>query len=447
MTALGLCRELVEAQKRGEPRGIASICSAHPAVLRAAMAHGAAEGQPVLIESTVNQVNQFGGYTGMTPGDFRSFLDRLAGEAAFPAGDVLLGADHLGPYPWRKAAAEEAMAKACELAAACVRAGYRKIHLDASMPLGDDAAAAGGAIPPPLIAQREAALAEAAERALEGLGSAAPPVYVIGTDVPSPGGTLEEEGIHVTSPAELRETFESCREAFHRRGLESAWDRVLAVVVQPGVEFGDHAIHPYRPERARELCAEARKLPGTVLEGHSTDYQSRRSLRELVGDGVAILKVGPALSFAMREALFSLEHVEEELCGSRFSGELSRLGAELEAEMLADPAHWQGYYRGDEAQLRLARRYSLSDRCRYYWGAPRVAAAIRRLLANLGGRAIPLTLVSQYFPHLHPEVREGSLVSSPESLIAANIQRVLADYSQALRPGSGARRGGTGPRR
>ena len=466
MTAVGFFRRLIEAHKRGEPQGICSICSAHPAVLRAAMAQAAADGQPLLIESTVNQVNQFGGYTGMTPEDFRAFLLEVAEEGGFPAEDVVLGADHLGPYPWRGEAAEEAMRKACRLAADCVRAGYRKIHLDASMALGGDTAGgdnrtdgtsgsaargqvtpgADSAIPPSLIAEREAALAEAAERAFAGLSggavprgesseaAGAPPVYVIGTDVPPPGGTFEEEGIHITRVEELRETVESCREAFRRRGLKEAWERVVAVVVQPGVEFGDHTIHPYRREQARELCAAARELPGVVLEGHSTDYQTRRSLRELVEDGVAILKVGPALTFAMREALFALEHIEEELRGGRRFAELSRLGAELEAEMLANSVHWRGYYQGSAEEQRLARRYSLSDRCRYYWTAPRVAAAVRRLLDNLAAASLPQTLVSQYFPHLLHDVREGWLKADPPSLIEASIRKVLDDYSFAAGP-------------
>jgi len=444
LTALGFFRDLVRAQDGGESRGIASICSAHPSVLNAAMAQAAAEAQPVLIESTVNQVNQFGGYTGMTPEGFRSFLLEVAGQAGFASEQILLGADHLGPYPWRREPAGEAMDKACALASACVGAGYRKIHLDASMPLNGDEPEPGGGIPASLAAEREAALAEAAESAWAGGTAgpgAAPPVYVIGTDVPPPGGALDEQGIHITRVEELEETVESCRRAFRKRGLEEAWERVVGVVVQPGVEFGDHTIHPYRREKALRLCAAARQLPGIILEGHSTDYQSPTSLRELVEDGVAILKVGPALTFAMREALFALEHVEGELCHGRPAAKLSRLGAELEAEMLAHPEHWRGYYHGSDEEMRLARRYSLSDRSRYYWTAPRVQAAVRRLLGNLGAGPVPLTLVSQYLPQLAPEVRDGRLEARPAALVEAGICRTLADYSFA----AGAARRGRDP--
>ena len=71
-------RDLVSSQKGGVPRGICSVCSAHRAVLEAAFSPGDGEARPVLVESTVNQVNQFGGYTGMTPEAFRVFVASVA---------------------------------------------------------------------------------------------------------------------------------------------------------------------------------------------------------------------------------------------------------------------------------------------------------------------------------------------------------------------------------
>ena len=72
------CRDffqgLIDSQKRGEPRGVYSICSAHPRVVAASMAQARDDDLPLLIESTVNQVNQFGGYTGMQPTAFRDFV-------------------------------------------------------------------------------------------------------------------------------------------------------------------------------------------------------------------------------------------------------------------------------------------------------------------------------------------------------------------------------------
>ena len=152
-------------------------------VLQACIEQALADGSPLLIEATSNQVNQEGGYTGRTPAAFRAEVEALAEAAGFPAGRLLLGGDHLGPNPWRGEAEGAAMDKACAMVAAYAGAGFGKIHLDASMPLAGDPAP----LPDEVVAERAAALCAAAEAV-----ASEPPVYVIGTEVPTPGGALEE---------------------------------------------------------------------------------------------------------------------------------------------------------------------------------------------------------------------------------------------------------------
>jgi D-tagatose-1,6-bisphosphate aldolase subunit GatZ/KbaZ len=453
-------QRLVALQKAGVPVGTASVCSAERSVLEAAFLQASRDGLPVLIESTANQVNQQGGYTGMTPQDFRQYAQSVAEHMRFPQERLILGGDHLGPYPWRGEGAEAAMSRACELVAACARAGYEKIHLDASMPLRGDPLGAQGELDPRLVAQREARLAAAAEAARAEQGGAhagaaragvlgpgaadddgAPPVYVIGTEVPAPGGMVSEgAGPTVTTPEELLETLQLCEGAFARLGLEDAWSRVCAIVVQPGVEYGDHAVHPYDRAKAAALCAAARAMPGVVLEGHSTDYQLPLHLRHLVEDGVAVLKVGPALTFAVRESLFALEEIEGEMLRSHSSVRPSRLSAALERAMVDDPSHWKGYYTGSEEEQRRARRYSFSDRSRYYWTVPSVAAAVQALFSNLERTGMPLTLLSQFLPRQYEAVREGSIPAKPQALVREAARHVLSQYSAAIvgrQPGRG----------
>jgi D-tagatose-1,6-bisphosphate aldolase subunit GatZ/KbaZ len=432
--------DIVAAQKGGSARGVYSVCSAHSAVLEAALVQAGRSGRPALIESTANQVNQEGGYTGMTPEDFRRSVHALAAAGRFPADRIILGGDHLGPYPWRAQAAETAMRRARELVAASVRAGYAKIHLDASMPLGDDPPAESGALDARVAAEREADLASVAEAAWRELRAsdrdASPPVYVIGTEVPPPGGIrAEENAVPVTPAAELRQTVAYCEEAFQARSLGDAWRRVIACVAQPGMEFGDHEVHRYDRGKAGDLCRAARELPGIVMEGHSTDYQIRSRLKELVEDGVAILKVGPALTFALRECLFGLEAVERELfTRTDRAGQpsLSLLQEVLEKAMLSDPRHWSGYYTGTEDEKRLARRYSLSDRCRYYWSVPEVRAAQGALMSNLERKEIPLPLLSQFLPREHRRVVEGVCEAGPAALLRESVLIVLEDYAAAV---------------
>ena len=385
-------------------------------------------------------MNQFGGYTGMTPNDFKRFVLSVAHGADFPRERIFLGGDHLGPYPWRHETASSAMDKACRLTADSVIAGYTKIHLGASMPLAGDPVDGQHGIAPALIAEREAQLAEVAEaaRAQRDNGTTSDagsgPVYVIGTDVPTPGGVqAAEDGLFVTPVEEFETTVALCRQAFLKRGLHDAWDRVVAVVVQPGVEFEDQSVHPYERGRAAALCEAARRAPGVALEGHSTDYQTPTVLRRLVEDGLIILKVGPALTFAMREALFRLEAIEREL-PELASANHSNLSATLEAAMLENPTHWAGYYGGADTAIRYARKYSLSDRIRYYWSVPTVTAAVERLMTNLNNVDIPFSLLSQHLPHHFARIREERLTPRPEALVREAIRDVLWDYALATKP-------------
>jgi D-tagatose-1,6-bisphosphate aldolase subunit GatZ/KbaZ len=419
---------VVAAQKRGEARGLTSICSAHPWVLRAAMQHAAPD-QPLLIESTCNQVNQFGGYTGMQPADFVRVMHDLAVANDFPADRLILGGDHLGPAVWQHEPAAGAMSKACDLIRAYVDAGYVKIHLDASMKLADDPS---GPLAIEVAAQRAAQLAKAAEEAQANRSSGSATYYVIGTEVPIPGGAQEYEvNVQVTGIERARETIEITRAAFRREGLDAAWQRVIAVVVQPGVEFGNEFVLDFQPDAARDLARFIEGEPRLIYEAHSTDYQTREALRQLVLGHFAILKVGPALTFTFREAVFALALMEDELFSAE---EQSHLVETLEAAMLRAPEHWRKHYTGDEAAQRFARRYSYSDRSRYYWPDAQVQAALQKLLTNLNTRSLPLSLLSQYTPLQYARLRQGTLINTPEAILLDRVVDVLRDYAFAVTP-------------
>ncbi len=424
--------DTAKANRDGKRGGVASICSANRFVLQAAMIEARKGGNVICIESTSNQANQFGGYSGMTASDFAAFAGGIARETGFPPERILLGGDHLGPFPWQEESAAVAMAKAGDLVQSCVLAGYTKIHLDTSMRCADDPGGAGAPLSEKTATERAALLCEIAERAYASLPQGSPaPLYVIGTEVPVPGGEQEESLVQITRTGDLQRTIELTRRAFESRGLGSAWQRVLAVVVQPGVEFGDATIVEYDRVKARELSSFIKGIDRLVYEAHSTDYQTRRSLRGLVEDHFAILKVGPWLTFVAREALFALEQMEVEWLSGRKGLELSGLRRALEEAMLENPRHWQKYYRGSEVDLRFARSFSFSDRCRYYWPQPGVQQALQRLLRNLTECPVPLTLLSQFMPDQYERVREARLTTLPTDLVRDKIARVLALYADA----------------
>lgn len=429
----GQLRLLLAGNRRGQGLGIYSICSASRFVLEAGMLQSQRNASLLLIESTSNQVNQFGGYTGQTPEQFAKFVGDVAAELHFPKEQILLGGDHLGPHVWRKESSAQAMEKAKEMVAAYVRAGFRKIHLDTSMPCAGDKIEQGQSLAEEIVATRAAELCKAAEEAYDDLPSSTPPpVYVIGTEVPIPGGEeFGSQAPEVTQPKNLANTLNVSRQAFLERDLGAAWERVIAVVVQPGVEFGDTNVFPYEAKKAKAL---SRFLTGHwtgVYEAHSTDYQTREALRQMVLDHFAILKVGPWLTFAFREAVFALAAIEKERLADKAGITLSGLPDVLDAAMLENPVHWKNYYHGDESELRLARKYSYSDRARYYWPQPAVTAALQQLLHNLTANPAPHSLLSQYLPRQATAVRFGFLLNQPGALIRDKILEVLEQYAYA----------------
>lgn len=425
--------ELLSKRQTAKEKGVYSCCSANEYVIRAALRRAKAHDTVVLVEATANQVNQNGGYTGMTPADFRAFLDRLAREEGMPAARVLCGGDHLGPLTWQSLPEAQAMANAEELIGAYVRAGFSKIHIDTSMRVADDDPTAR--LSDAVIAGRGARLCRAAENAFreyQALHPDAPaPVYVIGSEVPIPGGAQEnEDSVAVTAPADCEQTLAAFERAFAALELQDAWQRVVAIVVQPGVEFADESVIEYDRGAAAELMASLKKHPKLVFEGHSTDYQTRECLHQMVEDGIAILKVGPALTFALREGLFALEQIERELYALH-DFPLSHFRQTLEQVMLADNRQWVKYYHGHMPQQRYARAFSFSDRARYYLTNPAVQTSVQTLLRNLDAVGIPVALLSQYLPTQYARVRAGKLPLCAADLLIDRVGDCIDDYLYA----------------
>lgn len=204
----------------------------------------------------------------------------------------------------------------------------------------------------------------------------AKPLYIIGTEVPTPGGAQEaEDSVTPTSTEDAKKTISVARETFREKGLSEAWERVIALVVQPGVEFGDDQILTF---------------PNMVYEAHPTDYQTEKGLKNLVGDHYCILKVGPWLTFAYREGIFLLSEIERELFGDE-PEKCSRIVEVIEEVMLESPKDWKKYYSGSAEELAYKRKYSFSDRSRYYWPDERIQASVKVLMDNLSASPLPFT--------------------------------------------------------
>ena len=424
-------QKMMDRRRKGVKCGIPSYCSANELVLETALRRARLLDTPVLIEATANQVNQFGGYTGMVPKDFYQMVLEMAERIDVPEHQIILGGDHLGPLTWQNLPEKEAMENSRELVYQYARAGFTKIHLDTSMKVADDPE---GLLSTEVIARRGAFLYKAAMKGYEELKAEKPealrPVFVIGSEVPIPGGAQEaEDSLAVTSPDAFRDTVATYRRVWKEEGIEDGMKDVVAVVVQPGVEFGDDQVFLYDHDAAAELCEALKEFPEICFEGHSTDYQSPLCLDDMVQDGIAILKVGPALTYGLREALFALSLMEKELVPEE---EQAHFIETLDKVMLENPGNWKKHYHGDEKQLALARKYSFSDRCRYYIGQPEVVDAMNRLFENLRKYPIPMNMLHQYMPVSYGKVRDGLLPLDPRELAMDGVTNILWDYELAV---------------
>lgn len=424
-------QEMMEQRRQGKKCGIPSYCTANPLALEIILKRAKQLQMPVLIEATANQVNQYGGYTGMLPKDFYEMIQKMAGEIGVPEELIILGGDHLGPLTWQNLPEKEAMEKSVELVYQYAKAGFTKIHLDTSMKVADDPE---GLLSTETIARRGAELYKASMKGYEERKAEVPdamrPVFIIGSEVPIPGGAQEaEDSLSVTSPEAFQDTVATYKHIFEEAGVKEGWKDVVAVVVQPGVEFGDDQVFLYDHDAATALCSALEKYPEVCFEGHSTDYQSAECLKNMVNDGIAILKVGPALTYGLREALFALSFMEKELVPEDKRADFIET---LEKVMLAEPGNWQKHYHGDDRQLALARKYSFSDRARYYIGQPEVTKAIDKLFDNLREYPIPMNMLHQYMPVSYTKVRDGILTLDPKELALDGVANFMLDYEYAV---------------
>lgn len=433
-------KKIISMYKEGIQRGIYSVCSANEFVIEALFEFNLNKDMHVLIESTANQVNQYGGYAGMTPQDFKNYIFTIAKRVGFPQQRIILGGDHLGPYPWRREGAQAAMEKAKVLIEQCIKAGYCKLHIDTSMILGDDEF-----INDEIIAQRTAILINHAEDFLNTLdnstGKVQKPLYVIGSEVPTPGGIINNikrgrETKHKAYPdyVNMMEVFNI---EFIKNNIEGIWENIIALVVDSGADFDSTNIYKYISNKniinfKKYVCD---KYPYLFFEAHSTDYQPRSLLRKMKEDGFIILKVGPALTFAFREAVFMLNILEKELMNYKnLNAQFSHFIDILVKTMQDEPEHWNCYYKDyAKNEIDVLIRYGFSDRCRYYFDKKTVKESFLKLINNINNNYVPQFLVSQFFNEYYIKMKEDNIEKfKAEEVIKYRIKKVLEDYYYAI---------------
>jgi len=101
--------------------------------------------------------------------------------------------------------------------------------------------------------------------------------------------------------------------------------------------------------------------------------------------------------------------------------------------MLAQPENWIHHYHGTDEEIALARKYSYSDRCRYYLSNAQVQKAIDQLFHNFDKITIPLNLMHQYMPNQYEKVIHGELKNEARLLVYDAVLEVVATYEYAIK--------------
>jgi D-tagatose-1,6-bisphosphate aldolase subunit GatZ/KbaZ len=397
-----LLRDIIARNRAGTRAAIPSACTAHPDALRASLKLAQLRDRTIVIEATSNQVNQDGGYTGITPDGFIGFVHGIADKNNVDRERIIFGGDHLGPQAWRSMPADTAMAKARVLVRDYVAAGFGKIHLDCS----EGCAGEPAQLSDDQTAERSADLARVCGEEGDDL------LFVVGTEVPPPGGARADEdgAIAPTDANAARVTL-----AAHMDSFSDLAPLIGGLVVQPGVEFTPTDIHALPMERDPKFLQTISDWPTVCLEAHSTDYQYPAVFPRLAELGFAFQKVGPALTFAFREALYALDSLRE----------TPQLHDVMERIMVADPKNWQGHYHGTETEMAQQRHTGLADRIRYYWPHPQAQAAVSELMSEVT-TLNDATLIAHF---------ESDILDLAEHLNGSLVQRLIdAHIALALDP-------------
>lgn len=396
-----IVRRILRLRQAGTRLTLLAVCPNSEAVLEAAVKVAAANDMPMLFAATLNQVDLDGGYTGWTQEAFTAYLRRTASRLGW-AGPLLPCLDHGGPWLKDQQRTEgwsfqDTLQAVQASVRACLRAGYRLLHIDATV---DPTRPPGAAPPIELVAQRTAALIQYAEAQREQLGLE-PVDYEVGTEEVH-GGLADE--------AAFDRFLLSLRRELEQRRLPDAWP--CFIVGKVGTDL--HTTF-FDPDVARRLTDRVAPL-GSLIKGHYTDWVANPEAYPASGMGGA--NIGPELTAEEVRALADLEQEERAI---RPPVEIrSRFGQTLEQAVL-DSGRWTKWLQPEEvgqpfADLTPERKAWLVETgARYVWAQPTVQEARRQLYQNL----------SPAHPDPHRSVVERIVRAIDRYIVAFHLQDSL----------------------
>ena len=343
-------------------KALPSFCTSNVDALNSILYFCKINKLPCLIECTSNQVNQDGGYTNKTPKLFINEIFKMQKKINFDKKKLFLGGDHLGPLPWKNNNSHTAIKNSVKLIDSFLKEKFCKIHIDTSIKCKNDKHIDNDIIfnRTNQILRNPAIFKKIKDRFI-----------IIGTEVPL-SGSGDSKKIIKTSKQQINNESLRFKKILKSIGLKNNF---FGLVIEPGMRY----MHSSITQPNFKDFKEKRRISiknNFVFEAHSTDYQSLKTLKQLVKNNFKYLKVGPEITFNYSRSLFFMQNLEKKIVKKK----CSNLKAKILSTMLDNSKHWKEYYKRKDKKLFLD---SKLDRLRYYLNSKKVVNSINLLKKNV----------------------------------------------------------------
>lgn len=364
-----IIHELILRNEQGKtPSTLLAVCPNSTAVLEAAIKAAARNRSVMLLAATLNQVDFEASYTGWTQVQFVHIMREYMQKYDWP-GPIYPCLDHGGPWlkdlhTLSKLSYKETMDKVKTSLGACVRAGYKLLHID---PTVDRSLLVDQPLPIELVVQRTLELIAHAEgvRAAYGLPGLD---YEVGTEEVH-GGLVDIQ--------RFEDFIELLQKELARHNLERCWPCLL--VAQVGTDLHTTTFKTQAAQRLYSILAPL----GSLVKGHYTDWVE--TPRDYPTAGMGAANVGPEFTAAEFDALMELENRERTF---RKPGSTSNFMDTLEKAVVGS-GRWKKWLLAPEREMPFSelaverKEWLLKTGSRYIWTDPHVTAARSVLYFNL----------------------------------------------------------------
>ena len=343
-------------------KALPSFCTSNIDVIESILFFCNIKKLPCLIESTSNQVNQHGGYTNKTPKMFVKEISSLRKKIKFDSKRLFLGGDHLGPLPWGKKNKNIAIKNSISLINDYLSENFCKIHVDTSIKCKNDKF-----INSEIVFNRTSEILnnDSIKKKIKNR------LLVVGTEVPLAGGG-DNKNLIRTSTKQIETEVFNFKKIFQKLNLRNSF---FGLVIEPGMKYKHSKItKPNFTQFGNKKNIS--KKNNFFYEAHSTDYQSKKILRQLVKNNFRFLKVGPELTYNYARSLFFMENIEKK----KIKLKNSNIKKTIFFSMLKNKKYWNGYYIKKKPELFLN---SKLDRMRYYFDTKEVKNSVGILRRNI----------------------------------------------------------------